>query len=126
MTAGNTTGSLDGCRILVVEDELLIAVVIEEILLDLGCIVVGPISRLDVALQRAKHDDLEGAILDVNIRGDSVYPVAEELLSRGVPFVLSSGYADWALPEEFRNQLRLTKPFRRHDLEEQVRRICGK
>ena len=60
------------------------------------------------------------------IRGGQVYPVAEELLARNIPFVLASGYGDWALPESLRDQPRLTKPFRQHDPEEQVRPLMAK
>lgn len=116
--------SLAGCRILVVEDETLIAVVIEETLQELGCVVVAVVGKLDAALRLAADEALDAAILDVAIRGGHVFPVAEQLLARGVPFVLASGYGDWALPETLRDQPRLTKPFTRHDLERQVRRLC--
>ncbi|MBC7801127.1 MAG: response regulator [Gemmatimonadaceae bacterium] len=118
--------SLAGFRILVVEDELLIAVLVEEALQELGCTVVGPVGRLDAALRLAADTELDGAILDVNIRGGQVFPVANALRGRGIPFVLASGYGDWALPEGFRNQLRLTKPFSIADLEAQVRRLCAR
>lgn len=121
-----TTASLTGCRILVVEDEWLIASVIEEVLQNLGCVVVGPVSRLDAALQRAKDEMLDAAILDVSIRGGEVYPVAEQLAIRGIPFVLASGYGAWLLPETLRDRPRLTKPFRQQDLEQHVSRLCGK
>jgi CheY-like chemotaxis protein len=120
------TASLTGYRILVVEDEWLIASVIEKVLQDLGCVVVGPVGRLDAALQRAKDETLDAAILDVSIRGGKVYPVAEQLATRGIPFVLASGYGDWLLPEIFRDQPRLFKPFTAHDLEQHVGRLCGK
>jgi hypothetical protein len=66
------------------------------------------------------------SVLDHVIRGGQVYPVAEELLARNIPFVLASGYGDWALPESLRDQPRLTKPFRQHDPEEQVRPLMAK
>ncbi|HEY0205897.1 MAG TPA: response regulator [Acetobacteraceae bacterium] len=117
--------SLAGRRILVVEDDMLIAVLIEEALQELGCTVVGPVGRLDAALHLAGNEALDAAILDVNIRGGLVYPVAERLRSRSVPIALASGYGDWALPAAFRDQPRLTKPFTRDDLEAQVRLLCG-
>lgn len=112
---------LTGRRVLVVEDEMLIALMVEETLHDLGCVVVGPASRLDEALQLADAGALDGAVLDVTIRGGQVYPVAERLLARSVPFVLASGYGDWALPPALRAQPRLVKPFSSEDLEERVR-----
>ena len=66
------------------------------------------------------------AILDVTIRGGHVYPVAEQLLVRGIPFLLASGYGGWALPEHLQDRPRLTKPFTDRDLEEQVRLLCRK
>ena len=115
---------LAGRRILVVEDDILIAVLIEEALQELGCTVVGPTGKLDEALRLA-GGALDAAILDVNIRGGHVYPVAELLRTHGVPFALASGYGDWALPAGFRGHPRLTKPFTRDDLETQVRLLCG-
>ena len=99
---------------------MLIAIHIEDALQDLGCIVVGPVGRLDAALRMADDELLDAAILDVNIRGGHVFPVANRLHARGVPFALASGYSDWALPEAFRNQPRLTKPFTAQELEAQV------
>jgi DNA-binding response OmpR family regulator len=78
-------------RILVVEDEMFIAVLIEEVLQKLGFVVVGPVGRLDAALRLASREALDGAILDVTIRGGLVFPVAETLLARGMPFVLATG-----------------------------------
>ena len=103
--------NMTGRRILVVEDEPLIAIEIENVLLSLGCTVVGPTGSLRTALELATVEVLDGAILDVNIRGLEVYPVADVLLGRGVEFVIASGYDDWALPLRFRNHSRLIKPF---------------
>lgn len=115
------TGGVTGCRVLVVEDETLIALLIEDILAAMECEVVGPISKLEAALEVAKDGTFDIAILDVTIRGGKVYPVAEELLARNIPFVLASGYGDWALPPSLRDQRRLTKPFTAAEMEEQVR-----
>ena len=103
--------NMAGRRILVVEDEPLIAMEIENVLLSLGCTVVGPTGSLRTALELATVEVLDGAILDVSIRGLEVYPVADVLLGRGVEFILASGYTDWALPLRFRNRSRLTKPY---------------
>jgi two-component SAPR family response regulator len=114
-------GDVTGCRVLVVEDETLIAVLIEDMLAAMDCEVVGPIGKLETAIQIAQEGKFDIAILDVTIRGGKVYPVAEHLLAHGVPFVLASGYGDWALPPSLRDQRRLTKPFTAAELEEQVR-----
>lgn len=116
---------LTGCHVLVVEDDTLIAVLIEEALQALGCIVIGPVGKLETAMRLAETEALSAAILDVNIRGGRVFPVAEQLRARGIPFALASGYGDWALPDAFRDLPRLTKPFTFPELEAQVRLLCG-
>ena len=112
-----------GARILLVEDDTMIAVLIESLLLGLGYVIVGPASRLDRALRYAREEPLDGAILDVNIRGGAVFPVAELLRARQIPFILASGYGDWALPEDLQGQARLTKPFTAQELESGVRAL---
>ena len=104
-------------RILVVEDEVFIAWEIEERLQRLGCEVVGPVGHLERALELARTTALDGALLDVNIKGGVVYPVAEELLARKVPVVLSTGYAPDTLPPVFRDLPCLRKPFGAGQLE---------
>jgi CheY-like chemotaxis protein len=73
------------CRVLVVEDELVIAVTIEDVLRALGCEIVGPVATVEKALKLARDETFDVAILDVTIRGGKVYPVAELLLARGIP-----------------------------------------
>ena len=102
---------LVGCRVLVVEDEAIIAMLLQQFLLDLGCFVVGPVGKLATALMLAEKEDIDVAVLDVKIRGGDSYAVAETLRSRGIPFVLASGNAAQALPEGMRDQVCLTKPF---------------
>ena len=89
---------LVGRRILLVEDEVLIAMMLEESCLDAGCHVVGPFGRLAEAMDAAKTESADAAILDVNIAGEKIYPVAELLEQRGVPFLLLSGYGEQAVP----------------------------
>jgi DNA-binding response OmpR family regulator len=88
-------------------------------------VIVGPVATLEKALKLAEEEEFDAAILDVTIRGGKVFPVAELLLRRGIPFVFASGYGDWALPEELRDKPRLTKPFTIGELEAQVRRLYG-
>jgi DNA-binding response OmpR family regulator len=116
--------SLNGRRILVVEDEMMIAIVLEESLRILGCIVIGPVSKLDEAMRLAATEALDAAVLDVNIRGGQVFPVAGILEQRGIPFALASGYSDWVLPHDMQGKPRLTKPFTLHELEHEVRQLC--
>ena len=105
---------------LVVEDEMLIALDIEAVLNAFGCRVIGPMAGLKDALRAASFNLLGAAILDVTIRSEFVYPVAEELLQRDIPFALASGYGQWALPEPMRAHPRLTKPFTTEQLEAQI------
>jgi DNA-binding response OmpR family regulator len=117
--------SAEGRRVLVVEDELMIVLQIEDTLQDLGVEVVGPTARLDAALQLAREAPIDAALLDVNVRGGSTYPVADILAERGIPFVFCSGYGDWALEQRHRERPRLTKPFSESDLEARVRELLG-
>ena len=114
-----------GCRILVVEDETFIAMLIEDVLKAIGCEVIGPTGKLETALQLASDGALDAAILDVSIRGGKIYPVADHLLAHDIPFILSSGYNDRALPENLRNKPRLIKPFTTAQLEEKIMYLCG-
>ena len=81
-----------GKRVLVVEDEVIVAMQLEDLLLDMGCDVVGPACRLEDALEMAETDRLDAAVLDVNLNGRSVCPVAERLHNRGIPVVYATGY----------------------------------
>jgi hypothetical protein len=84
---------LSGCRVMVVEDDLLIAITLEDILVDEGCVVIGPFSRFDRALPIATTERLDAAVLDLTLRGrEQSFPVAEMLESRGIPVVITSGY----------------------------------
>jgi CheY-like chemotaxis protein len=103
-----------GLRVLLVEDEIMIALLVEEILVEFSHTVVGPASRIDRALELVASEAIDVAILDVNIDDKDVYPVAEALAARGIPFMFVSGYG--TLPERFRDRPRLTKPFRQRAL----------
>jgi DNA-binding NtrC family response regulator len=103
--------TLRGRRVLVVEDWLVVAQEIENLLKELGCTVIGAIPRLEKALECARSETFDAAVLDVNLNDEEVYPVADELLMRGIPFVFMTGYDSAALPQEFRQWPRLEKPF---------------
>ncbi len=85
---------LKGKRILVVEDEALIAVMVEDMLSELGSTVVGPAATIEQALALARSEDIDGAVLDVNVRGERIDPVAEALAGRGVPMLFATGYGE--------------------------------
>jgi DNA-binding response OmpR family regulator len=114
---------LAGYRILVVEDEMMIAMFLEEALEALGCRVIGPVSKLSDAVRLARDEAMDAAVLDVNIRGGQVFEAAELLIARGIPFVLASGYSDWVLPEAMQGKPRLMKPFTLGDLEHKVKQL---
>jgi DNA-binding response OmpR family regulator len=108
------TASLEGVRVLLVEDEYLVASLIEEILETAGCIVTGPIPRLAQAVDAADRERCDAAVLDVNLAGERIYPVADILSRRNIPFVFVTGYG--VLPGEYANRPRLCKPFKMADL----------
>ena len=104
--------ALNGRRVLIVEDESLVAMLLETILEDMGCLTVGPASSIDEGLILARDTpDIDAALLDVNVAGQVVFPVAEVLRDRGVPFVFSTGYGAGGLPEEWQQQPTIQKPF---------------
>jgi CheY-like chemotaxis protein len=102
---------LSGRRILVVEDESLVAMLLETILEDMGCTPVGPASNIDEGLALAQTEALDAALLDVNVAGRHVFPVAQALKDRDIPFVFSTGYGEGGLPDEWRGQRTIQKPF---------------
>ncbi len=102
--------SLKGLRVLVVEDEFLVALEVEAALEDFGCFVVGPFAKLTKALDAARSMPVDGAVLDINLNGEMVYPLAELLAAKKVPFVFITGYTAADMPERFRPCRRLTKP----------------
>lgn len=110
------TTELKGTRILVVEDEFLVASLIEDMLETAGCLVFGPIPRIADALKAVDHGSYDAAILDVNLAGDRVDPVAEALSQRNVPFMFVTGYGTGSLPAEFAERPRLCKPFKMAEL----------
>jgi DNA-binding response OmpR family regulator len=106
----NAASFLNGKTILLVEDEFLLALQLEELLQSRGGMVLGPFRTLDDAMQAARREEFDFAILDVNLNGTMVYPLADDLLARSVPFLLLSGYSPSNLPERFRAVTRLNKP----------------
>ena len=103
-------------KVLVVDDEALIAMLIEDMLADLGCDVVGPAYRLNEALELAKTSEIDCAILDLNLEGKPTFPVAAVLRERNIPFVFASGYAMTDSDTEFSSVPVLQKPFNAADI----------
>ncbi len=108
--------SFAGLRVLVVEDEMMVSMLIEDMLTDLGCTIVGPASRLDEAMALAEESAIDCAVLDVNLGGQPIFPLADKLRASGRPFAFATGYGDAGLREVDRGSPVLQKPFREGDL----------
>jgi len=119
------TKHLYGLRVLVVEDEYLIALMICEILEKVGCVVVGPASSLESARKLSSRESIDGALLDINLNGEVVYPVADQLDRLNVPYVFVSGYGTVKLPDRFQDRPFITKPFLPHVLVQALESITG-
>lgn len=109
------------CRVLVVEDEAMIAMLVEDMVLDFGSEVVGPVARLNEAIQLARHAELDAAILDINVGGAVTFAVAEVLNERGIPFIFATGYGAGAIPPRFSRSATLPKPFSYQSLSDALR-----
>lgn len=102
---------VSGCRVLIVEDEYLVAMDLAEALEERGILVVGPVASVGEALEQIENGQrLDAAVLDVNLGGERVYRVAEALSARGVPFIFTTGYDADLLPESLLSVPRLEKP----------------
>jgi len=110
------TAQLQGLRVLVVEDEMMVSMLIEDMLSDLGCVVVGPAARLDEAVELVNAGGIDCAVLDVNLGGQPIFPLADLLREKGRPFAFAAGYGDAGLREVDRGSPVLQKPFREGDL----------
>jgi CheY-like chemotaxis protein len=114
--------SLNNLRVFVVEDEALVAMNLEMILEDLGCQVVGPALRFDKA-QAMVGDGLkaDAAILDVNVAGREVFPLAEQLSELGIPMVFATGYDQTGFPEKWSSSPAVRKPYTLEDVEKALK-----
>jgi CheY-like chemotaxis protein len=113
-------------RILVVEDELMIRMLLEDMLGELGHTIAVAAARIDEALEAAKSAEFDLAILDVNLNGEPISPVADVLVARGVPFVFATGYGEHGLPAPYRDRPTLKKPFQLEGLEQMLLSVTGR
>jgi CheY-like chemotaxis protein len=113
MNAPTTFPALDGMRVFVVEDEALVGMLLEDMLEEMGCVVVDLAGTIKQALMRleAIGDSTDAAILDVNIGGEPVFPVADVLADLGIPFLFASGYGPAGVDGRYKQHIVLTKPY---------------
>lgn len=112
---------LEGLKVFVVEDESLVAMQLEDMLLDLGCDLVGLAMRVGRALEMVETTPrIDVAVLDVNIGGDKIYPVAELLRSKGVPVIFATGYGRAGVEPEWQSCEILQKPYTANEVAEKI------
>lgn len=104
-------------RVLVLEDEATVALMIEDMLEDIGCVVAASAAHVDQAMKYLEEASFDVAVLDVNVGGTLSYAVAEALQRRGIPFIFSTGYGEAGLAAEYRQSEVIQKPFRMEDLQ---------
>jgi CheY-like chemotaxis protein len=109
---------LSGRRVLVVEDEMMILMMIEDMLSDLGCETVVAAATVERALELIDGQEFHAAMLDLNLKGESSYAVADALIARNVPFVFSTGTTDHHMRDGYRDCSVLRKPFSHEKLAE--------
>lgn len=109
-----------GLRVLVVEDEGAIALLIEDMLLDLGCEIAATAAELGKACELARAAQIDFAILDLNLAGASALPVAQILRERGIPLMFSTGYGTSAVSASFDSYPIVAKPFVMSELRDKI------
>jgi DNA-binding response OmpR family regulator len=113
---------LSGLRLLLVEDETMVAMLVEDMLLELGCVVVEVAGSVSTGLALAGDEALaiDGAVLDINLGSETVYPIAQALKAKGVPFIFSTGYSTGGIEADFAGVPILAKPYEIRALERQL------
>jgi two-component SAPR family response regulator len=122
MAAGDPI-SLKDKRILIVEDQYLIAADLGRTLAKLGGVIIGPVASAEAARAELARGDVDLAFLDINLNEQLVFPLADELEQRGIPFIFATGHDAAILPERFKSKLRLEKPFTVQSVENAVRQL---
>jgi CheY-like chemotaxis protein len=113
------------CRVLVVEDEAMIALLVEDMVLEFGSQVIGPVAKIEDALKLAREAEIDTAILDVNLGGTVIFPVAEALEERGIGFIFATGYGSSPRPRRLREHATLPKPFSYEKLATELRKVLA-
>jgi CheY-like chemotaxis protein len=114
---------LAGFRILLVEDSPVVGPFTADLLGELGCEIVGPAPTMAAARELVDAGGFDAALMDIHIRGERVFPLCELLDTRGVPFIFTSGYADWQMPEKWADRPRLQKPYTLADVQQALERL---
>jgi CheY-like chemotaxis protein len=109
--------NLQGIRLLIIEDEALVAMFIEDILSEMGCETVDILTSLPDAVSRVDGVNFDAVILDVNLGGERTYSLAERLIEKHIPFIFSTGYGVSGIPDNLHNVPIIQKPFQKSDLE---------
>jgi CheY-like chemotaxis protein len=122
----SATPAAAGKRILVVEDEPMIRLLLDGMLADLGYTMTAEAGVIGEAVTLAKQAEFDAAILDVNLNGQPITPVVEILIQRGLPFIFATGYGQRGVPEAYRNNPTLQKPFQVEALEQALNSIVPK
>jgi DNA-binding response OmpR family regulator len=115
---------LNGCRVLIVEDEYFLANDLEEALKSHGASIVGPFGDFGAAYRQAARDYFDVAIIDINLHDETAYPIADELMRQRIPFVFYTGYDSNVIPERFAGVKLWLKPFDPLELVEDIGRLC--
>ena len=108
---------LVGLRILIVEDSPVVGPFTADLLSELGCDILGPAPTMARARELVDAGGYDAALMDIHIRGERVFPLCELLDAKGVPFILTSGYADWQMPDKWLDRPRLQKPYTLGDVQ---------
>jgi DNA-binding response OmpR family regulator len=102
--------------VLIVEDEAMIAALLESILTEVGCSIVGPVPTVNRAMETIERDKIDAAVLDVRVNGDEVYPIADRLRESRIPIMFVSGYSQQDLRAGYRHHAYISKPFDAEEL----------
>lgn len=110
-------------RVLIVEDDVLLAMHLEDLLTELGHEVVCQATRIEMAMELARESDIDFAVLDINVAGTKSFPVADILCERGIPFAFATGYGAEGLMDGYRDLPTLRKPYAQADLEQAIAQL---
>lgn len=112
-------------KVLIVEDEMLIALMLKDMVTENGLTVEAIAKDLSSGLELARTSSIDLAILDINLNGKEAYPIADLLQKRGIPYIFSTGYGDAAIKDGFNHVTRIDKPFQQHNLVDAIANVLG-